>query len=200
MALSSLTAKQAEILRLIEEEIAESGRPPSYREIAKHFGYDAVGTVQDHVRALIRKGYLTRERGIARGIQLSLRSESRDIPILGAVPAGKPIEAIHDASGSISIPSRLKGEFYALRVRGESMIEAGILNGDLVIVRQQATADHGDIVVAMIDGEATVKTLEKKAGRVRLLPANPRFQPIELHPGAENVIQGKVVSLQRFLT
>lgn len=197
---SSLTAKQAEILRIIEEETAQSGRPPSYREIAKRCGYDAVGTVQDHVRALIRKGFLTQVRGVARGIQLAHRSESRDIPILGSVPAGRPIEAIHDATGSVSISGSLKGDFYALRVKGESMIEAGILDGDLVIVRQQATADSGDIVVAMIEGEATVKKLERKAGRVRLLPANPLFSPIEIPPGSENSIQGKVVALQRLFT
>ncbi|MCM2276656.1 MAG: transcriptional repressor LexA [Oligoflexia bacterium] len=193
-----LSAKQAEVLRVIQEGITREGRPPTYRDIARSCGYEAVGTVQDHVRALIRKGYLRKEPGVARGLQLSHRSESTDVPILGAVPAGHPLEAIESAHGSLAAPSRLKGPLFALKVKGESMIEAGILDGDYVIVRKQEDAQNGEIVVALIDGEATVKFLEKKRGRIRLLPANPRFSPIELGPGSENLIQGKVVSVQRY--
>jgi len=116
------------------------------------------------------------------------------------VPAGNPIEAIQDTQGSVSVPSQLRGELFALRVVGESMIEAGILDGDTVIVRKQNHAENGDIVVAMLEGEATVKYLEKKTGRLRLLPANPKFRPIEVSSSAHlgDFIQGKVISVQRF--
>jgi repressor LexA len=194
-----LSPKQAEVLAYIEEEVSRSGRPPTYRDIAHHCGYDAVGTVQDHIRALIRKGFLHKEAGVARGIRLAHRNESMDIPILGAVPAGRPIEAIADTGvGYVTIPAKWRGELYALRVTGESMIEAGIFDGDFVVVHKQADARHGDIVVALIDGEATVKYLEKRGAAVRLLPANPRFSPIEIPFESNNVIQGKVVSVQRY--
>ena len=132
-------------------------------------------------------------------MRLAYRSGSLDVPILGTVPAGKPIEAIEDNQGSLSVPAKWSGELFALKVKGESMIEAGIMDGDYVVIKKQPHAENGDIVVAMIDGEATLKYLERKHGRIRLLPANPRFQPIELNSGRENVIQGKVVSVQRFL-
>ena len=157
-----------------------------------------MGTVQDHVRALVRKGFLQKEEGVARGIKLAHRSSSIDVPILGTVPAGRPVEAVENMLGSLSIPDRWRGDVYALRVTGESMIDAGILDGDYVIVKKQSEAEDGDIIVALLDGEATVKYLERKNGRVRLLPANPRFAPIELTHSAESLIHGKVVSLQRF--
>lgn len=193
-----LSPKQAEVLAYIESEVSRSGRPPTYRDIARHCGYEAVGTVQDHIRALLRKGFLQKEPGVARGIRLVHRTESVDVPILGAVPAGHPLEAIEDSLGYVAIPSRWRGPVYALRVTGESMIEAGILDGDYVIVVKDAHVRDGDIIVAMIEGESTVKYLEKKQGRVRLLPANPRFSPIEIPPESNNVIQGKVVSVQRY--
>jgi repressor LexA len=193
-----LSPKQAEVLAYIEEEISHNGRPPTYRDIAKYCGYEAVGTVQDHVRALIKKGFLHKEPGVARGIRLAHRTESLDIPILGAIPAGRPIEAIESGLGFISIPARWRGELYALRVSGESMIGAGIFDGDFVVVHKDANAANGDIVVAMIDGEATVKYYEKRSDRVRLLPANPRFNPIEVPAESTNLIQGKVVSVQRY--
>jgi repressor LexA len=195
-----LTSKQLAVLECIRDEIAQTGRPPTYRDIAQRLGYDAVGTVQDHIRALLRKGYLQKDEGLSRGLRLSSQKGAQEIPLLGSVPAGNPIEAIQDARGSVAIPGSLRGDLFALRITGESMIEAGILDGDVVIVRKQSHAENGEIVVAMIDGEATVKYLEKKAGQVRLLPANPRFQPIEipLHSRASDFIQGKVLGVQRF--
>ncbi|MCM2322768.1 MAG: transcriptional repressor LexA [Oligoflexia bacterium] len=189
-----MSPKQAKLFQLIQEELARTGRPPTYRDLARRCGYDAVGTVQDHVRALIQKGFLRKQAGVARGLELAHRCESSDIPILGSVPAGRPLEAITSSEGLLPVPSRLKGELFALKVSGESMIEAGIMDGDYVIVRQQSDATDGDIVVAMIGEEATVKFLEKKRGRIRLLPANPKFSPIEL----EFSIKGKVVSVQRY--
>jgi repressor LexA len=197
---NELTAKQLAVLQCIREAIAQTGRPPTYRDIARELGYDAVGTVQDHIRVLLRKGFLEKEEGVSRGFRLAFQKGSQEIPVLGRVPAGHPIEAIQDVQSSVAVPGNVRGDLFALRVTGESMIEAGILDGDLVIVRKQAHAENGDIVVAMIEGEATVKYLEKKSGRVRLLPANPRFQPIEVPADAMHgdFIQGKVVSVQRF--
>jgi repressor LexA len=200
-----LTSRQLEILAYIQQEISESGRPPSYREIAKHFRYDAVGTVQDHISALIKKGFLERDEKIARGIRLAHRPRSPfravEIPILGIVPAGKPIEALENSIGMLSVSVREKGEYYALKVKGDSMKDAGILDGDFAIVRKQNQAESGEIVIALIGDEATVKILEKKRGRVRLLPANPAFSPIELggtNTEIKTLIQGRVVSVQRY--
>jgi repressor LexA len=200
---NSLTQKQAKILELIERVIAQTGRPPTYRDLAKEAGYSAVGTVQDHVKALIRKGFLTAGGGLSRAIQPSYQSGALSIPILGSVPAGRPIEAIEEIQGTLSVtaaqvPVRALHQVYALKVVGESMIEAGILPGDLVIVRKHAEVRNGDVVVAMIDGEATVKYLERKEGRVRLLPANPKFNPIEIPPESQNSIEGKVIGLHRY--
>lgn len=199
MVVQELSSKQAAILRFIETVIAEEGRPPSLRDIASHFGYSAVGTVQDHLRALEKKGYLAKFQGSARGLRPSHHGGSREIPVLGTVPAGHPIEAIEDRRGSLPLPNHY-GEFcYALRVSGESMIGAGILDGDFVIVRKQHDAQNGEIVVAMIDGEATVKYFEKQPGKPpRLLPANPKFSPTPISEKNESVIQGKVVGIQRY--
>jgi repressor LexA len=198
---NSLSAKQAEILEQIERVIAQTGRPPTYRDLAKDLG-TAIGTVQDHIKALIRKGFLTREDGVSRGIRLAHQASSFSVPILGTVPAGKPVEALESSLGSLhvsasSVSPRQLHEVFALRVTGESMIGEGILDGDFVIVRKGTDVRNGDIVVAMIDGEATVKTLEKIGGRVRLLPANPKFAPIEISPESDNRIEGKVIGLQR---
>jgi repressor LexA len=195
---TSLSAKQAKVLAFIESEISRLGRPPTYRDIAHGCGYEAVGTVQDHVCALIKKGFLEKVPGLARGIQLVHRSHSMDIPILGMVPAGKPMEALENQLGSISVPARWRGALYALQVKGESMKDAGILDGDFVVVKKQNHAENGEIVVALLQGEATVKYLEKKLDRVRLLPANANFSPIDCSAEIDNLIQGKVVSVQRY--
>lgn len=202
-----LTQIQADVLAFIERYHAEEGRPPPLREIASHFGYRSVGTVQDHVKALKKKGFLYQDEGIACGLKLAHQSKALSVPVLGIVPAGRPIEAMESFERSLSftppsqksfLPSSRDQQYFALRVTGDSMILAGIFEDDYVIVRQQADAAHGDIVVALIDGEATVKRLEKKRGQIRLMPENDRYQPIELKPGMENLIQGKVVSVQRF--
>ncbi len=202
-----LTAKQAKILEFIEETWSITSRAPTYREIASHFGYDAVGTVQDHVRALKQKGFLDQEgKRSARGLKPSHLAEVKSIPLLGSVPAGHPVEAIEDRRGVLAFspptgraskaaPSE---DTFALKIRGDSMEGAGILDGDFVIVRRQGDAENGEIVIAMIDGEATCKRLEKRGGRVRLMPENPRYEPIEIPPGLLNCVQGKVLGVQRF--
>lgn len=196
---SRLTPQQAKVLNFIEKELSASGRPPSLREIARHFGFTAVSSVESHIQALVKKGFLEKDRGAHHGLRLSYHSEAQSVPVLGFVPAGSPVEAIEESSGSLPVPARYKGEIFALQVTGQSMKDAGILDGDYVIVRKQNTAESGEIVVATIDGEATVKTLEKKKGRIRLLPANDDYAPIELDSSQENLIQGKVISVQRYL-
>lgn len=196
---TSLTEIQRNILHFIDQCSHQQGLPPTLREIAKEFGYSAVGTVQDHLRALKQKGFLQQESHVACGLKLTSRPPLQSIPILGAVPAGKPNEAIESALGFLPVPnSKVRGQLFALLVKGESMIDAGIMDGDYVIVQKQAAAEDGEIVVALIDGEATVKKLEKRGTKVRLMPANSRFRPIELQPTQENLIQGKVVSVQRY--
>lgn len=190
--------KQAKILKFIESEMSRNGRSPTYRDIAEHFGYEAVGTVQDHVRALVKKGYLQKQKGVARGLTPSYRESAIQVPILGHVPAGRPTEALEDIQGMLTVPSKWRGELFALQVKGDSMIEAGIHEGDYVVIKRQDHAENGEIVVALIDGEATVKYLEQRAGRYRLLPANARYSPIELTETRANTIQGKVVAVQRF--
>ena len=115
------------------------GRPPTYRDLATQLGHDAVGTVQDHVRTLMRKGFLEKEDGVSRGFRLAYQRGTQEIPVLGSVPAGNPIEAIQDTQGSVAVPAKLRGEHFALRVVGESMIDAGILDGDTVIVKNKIT-------------------------------------------------------------
>jgi repressor LexA len=193
-----LSPRQLAVLECIQNETSQLGRPPTYREIAKILGDVAVGTIQDHVSALIKKGFLEKLEGLSRGFRIANQSGALQVPVLGRVPAGRPIEAIEQSQGSVSVPSSVKGELFALLVVGESMIDAGIMDGDTVVVKKQSHAENGAIVVAMIDGEVTVKYLEKKSGHVRLLPANSKFKPIEIPPTSENIIQGIVVSVQRF--
>lgn len=194
---SILTEKQAKVLEIIEKEILRHGTAPTFRSLAKLLGVKAVGTVQDYVKKLIELGFLEKEEGQYRGFRLPIQTKITWVPILGVVPAGKPIEAIQDYQGSLSLSGNWKGELFALEVRGESMTDKGILEGDFVIVRKGAEVQDGDIVVAMINGEATVKTFERKKGRVRLLPAHPHYQPIELHEEQENQVVGKVIGVQR---
>jgi repressor LexA len=195
---NTLSPKQLAVLECIQSETIQLGRPPTYREIAKILNGVAVGTIQDHVRALIKKGFLEKLEGLSRGFRLVHQRGAQEVPILGRVPAGRPIEAIEQSEGTVSVPASVRGELFALNVVGESMIDAGIMDGDVVVVRKTNHAENGDIIVAMIDGEATVKYLERKEGRVRLLPANSKFRPIDIPPESNNIIAGKVVSVQRF--
>jgi repressor LexA len=201
MVARGLTKIQQKILQFIEHETATQSAPPTLRAICKAFDFKAIGTAQDHIRALVQKGFLEKNPGQARGIHLpeAHRCGAVGVPILGSVPAGIPREAIELTLGTLPVPHAMakKGNLFALKVTGESMTGAGIEDGDWVIVRQQKTAEPGDIVVALLDGSATVKRLEKRGGSFRLLPENPDFAPIELRPGEEN-IQGKVISVQRY--
>ena len=198
-----LTPKQQQVLEFIAQEIKSTGRSPTYRAIAAHFGLKAIGTVQDHIAKLLELGFLQKEENPSRGLKLPVQTPVSWIPLLGRVPAGTPLEAIQE---EIQHPEKYlpfieqkSGEYFALTVQGDSMIGKGILEGDILIVRKQAEAQNGEIVVALVDQEATVKTLEKKKGSLRLLPANPLFEPIELNADRNHLILGKVVAVQRKL-
>jgi len=198
---AGLSERQREILTFIMEK-QEEGWTPSVREIGEGVGLRSSAAVQKQLTGLEGKGYIRRLHGKARSIQilkpLSPEGEDFHVPILGEIAAGLPILAEENIEGYLSLVDEavlLKGgTFFALKVRGDSMIEAGILSGDHVVVRQQPTADNGDIVAALLDNEATVKRFFKAPDHIQLQPANSKMEPIITQ---EVQILGKVVSVIR---
>jgi repressor LexA len=194
-----LTKRQAEILAYITDYIADHAYAPSYREIGQHFGLSSTATVAEHVESLKAKGYLSHEENLARSIQVNRIAQAVEgffsIPLLGAIAAGRPIEAVQ-TNETIDIPRDMMGNnIYALRVKGESMIEDGILSGDYVIIEQSRTAKNGDIVVALLDREnVTLKRFYKEKDHIRLQPANSSMRPMYVR---KVEIQGKVKGLIR---
>ena len=176
-----LTQRQQQVLGLISEHIERHGFPPSHRELMVSLGVRSQLGILKHIRALERKGHLVCRPGSSRGITLTNRPpRPAMLPILGHVRAGRPEEAVEDILGYCAAdPAWTRGAacFY-LRVAGDSMIEAGIRDGDLALVRAQSTAENGEIVVALIGGEATLKRFYREAGHIRLQPANAALQPI----------------------
>ena len=198
-----LTQNQAHLLEFIKTYSQENGFPPSYREIQRHFGYKAVGTVQDHVRALIQKGALQKSYGQnskkARALIPSgpKPSSGKSIPIFGEIAAGGPREAIQTELGNLVIGDDLaSGDCFALRVVGNSMIDIGIFEGDFVIVDRTQKVKNGDIIVALVDGETTVKRYRETKSKILLIPENRTLKPIEVTT-EDFQIQGKVTGLQR---
>lgn len=191
-----LTRRQKEILDFIRSFIDENGYAPSYREIAYYFELSSTGTVSEYISILEEKGYLSKEAMDARSIQLTPAFasgiESFEIPLSGMIDAGKPIEAIRTHE-TIDIPRDMMGKkTFALRVRGESMIEDGILNGDYVIIEQTNTPRNGDIVVALVDNEnATLKRFYNEKNQIRLQPSNSSMKPMRFAK-KRITIQGKV--------
>jgi repressor LexA len=191
-----------QVLRFVRERLL-AGRPPTVREVQEAFRFRSVQSAREHLEALVAAGKLVKEGGIARGYRLpstpALGSTAL-VPLLGRVQAGDLTAAIEEPDGgylSVQIPSLDEG-FFALRVRGESMTGAGILPGDVVVVRRQPTAASGEIVVALVGEEATVKRLRKVRGHAELHPANPEFAPIVPPPG-ELAILGVVIEVRRYL-
>jgi repressor LexA len=176
------------------------GFPPTIREVREAFGFRSIQTAREHLEALVAEGRLAKEKGKARGYRLGSESGlTHLVPLLGRVPAGPLDLATEDLEGYLPIQSRRPADdLFGLRVRGESMTGAGILPGDMVVVRRQSTADSGDIVVALIGGEATVKRLRIRKDRVELHPENPDFEPIIPDPG-ELTLLGKVIEVRRYL-
>lgn len=209
-----LTERQRQTLQYIAETVAERGYPPSIREICEALGLASPSTVHSHLRALQRKGYLRIDPTRPRAIEVLFdvdtglaaeRSPARSVPLLGRIAAGAPILAEENVEQIYPLPAELVGDgnVFMLEVRGDSMLEAGILDGDYVIVRQQPTAHSGEIVAAMIPSdygdapEATVKRIRHRGSAVVFEPANPSMEPFEAPPGTE--ILGKVVAVFRKL-
>ena len=193
-----MTPRQQKVLSLVEKSVQERGYPPSLRELARTLGLSSTRGVEKHLAALEKKGLLKRRAG-ARALELAERPSGKRLPVLGRVAAGKPLLAEENLDGHMTLDAgSVPGDgCFLLRVKGESMTGAGILDGDLVLVRPQADADDGQIVVALLDGEATVKTLRKQKDRIRLEPANPAFRPLLVGPGDSYALAGKVVGLVR---
>jgi repressor LexA len=199
-----LTRRQKQILDYIGEYIDEWGYAPSFEEIADHFGYSSLATVHEHLSNLERKGYIRKTYNESRSIEL-VGSESSgtatvELPLLGNVAAGLPIEAVADTE-TLAVPPdmvRRNRENYVLRVQGNSMIEESIRDGDYIVVSAQDTADDGQMVVALVRGDsATVKKLyRERGGRIRLQPANPTMEPI-VEDARDVQIQGVVVGVIR---
>ena len=197
-----LTRRQREIWEYLESYGAEHGYAPTLEEIGAHFGLSSLATVHKHLSNLERKGVIARKWNLSRAIELTppqKTAQALELPLLGQVAAGVPIEAI-ETQGSLSIPVdlvRRPHEAFALRVKGRSMIDEGILDGDFIVVEKRPSADNGETVVALISGEATVKKFyRERGGRIRLQPANPEMQPIIVSE-TDMEVQGVVVAVLR---
>ncbi|OHV03609.1 transcriptional repressor LexA [Mycobacterium talmoniae] len=211
---TTLTARQRTILDVIRASVTKRGYPPSIREIGDAVGLTSTSSVAHQLRTLERKGYLRRDPNRPRAVDVrgphvaavapvdtdvagsDALPEPAYIPVLGRIAAGGPILAEEAVEDVFPLPRELVGEgaLFLLKVVGESMVDAAICDGDWVVVRQQNVADNGDIVAAMIDGEATVKTFKRTGGQVWLMPHNPAFDPI---PGNDAAVLGKVVTVIR---
>jgi len=207
----SLTERQQHILRVIRDTVAARGYPPSVREIGDAVGLRSPSSVHSQIASLQRNGYLRKDPSRPRAIEVQFDPETelvrspaatKGVPLVGDIAAGAPIVAEERVEQVYPLPRELVGEgtLFALRVRGESMLQAGVLPGDLVVVRQQPTVDQGEMCAALIDGEATVKFLRRtKAGEIFLDPANDGYDPIPVTADQDAAILGKVVTVIRRL-
>ena len=199
--LPALTKRQKAIYDFLLSTIREKGFAPSIPEIGVKFKIASTNGVSDHLKALEKKGYIRRvgKRAIEvlSALGAPVLTAVRDIPLLGRVPAGKPFLSEENSEGLLTIPSDMgSGKLFALQVKGDSMIDAGIMDGDRVIVKQQGTAENGAIVCALIEGEATLKRFYEKDGVVTLKAENEKYAPIKVSSG-EFRIAGRVIGLMR---
>jgi repressor LexA len=209
--MTDLTDRQRQVLEFIDAELRRRGYPPSVREIGEAVGLSSSSTVHAHLAALQDKGYLTRDPTKPRALEVHFESGSgaaierrpaRHVPLVGDVAAGTGVLAAENIEEVLPVPEDLtggSGDLFMLRVRGDSMIDAGILDGDYVVARQQATADPGDTVVAGIPGEeATVKTFLRRRGKVVLRPENPDLDEM-VFDAADVTVYGRIVTVMRRL-
>jgi len=206
IAMEELTRKQKEILEFIKKTMFKKGVSPTFREIMQFFGFKSIKTVQDHIKALEKKGYIKKDPNKSRSIILedfskTLKDTVR-VPILGQISAGKPIFAEENIEGYINLDKFLikhSKDIFALKVKGDSMINAGILDGDYVIVKKQPTVENGEIACVLIDNEATVKRFYKRENCIELKPENPNYKSIIITKDttANILILGKVVGVFR---
>ena len=203
-----LTARQQEIYDFIAHAIRERGYPPTIREVMDAFAIASTNGVRTTLAALEKKGYIRRHAMLSRGIELTdyqpreqaLSGDIREVPVIGRVAAGEPILATENVESTLSVDAGFvpRGDVFALRVQGDSMRDAGILDGDYVLARHQESAQQGEIVVAVIGEEATVKRYYQDGKQVRLMPENDAYEPIVIQPGETSFrIAGKIVSLMR---
>lgn len=201
--LQGLTEPQKRLLQALESYIARNGISPTMRELAAEVGHGVAGVFKQ-IQRLERNGYVSRTAGKSRSLKV-IRSANEEavqglvaIPLIGTVVAGQPLFAQENRLGDLLVDAKSirKGRHFALKVNGQSMRDAGIHSGDMVIVHQQPLADHRDIVVALLNDEATVKRLHHRGGEIRLLPENPRFKPIPIGPDDDLRIIGKVVAVR----
>lgn len=201
-----LTARQQEIYDFLVHTIREKGYPPTIREIMDAFQIASTNGVRTTLSALEKKGYIKRQPMLSRGIELTdymereFRGDVREVPVIGRVAAGEPILATENIETTITVDSAFvtTDNVFALKVEGDSMKDAGILDGDYVLARQQTSGNQGDIVVAVIGEEATVKRYYREGQQVRLMPENDAYPPIIIHPQEESFrIAGKIVGLMR---
>lgn len=209
---NGLTPRQRRVLEVIRDSVERRGYPPSMREIGEAVGLTSTSSVAHQLQMLQKKGFLRRDANRPRAVEVTLpgdepldptgsgddRPAAAYVPVVGRIAAGQPVLAEEAVEDVFPLPKQVVGDgpLFLLRVTGDSMVEAAITDGDWVVVQQERTADNGVIVAALIDGEATVKTLQRKDGRVWLLPANPAYQPI---PGDDALILGRVTAVLRRL-
>jgi repressor LexA len=204
-----LTDRQTRILEVIREAVATRGYPPSVREIGEAVGLRSPSSVHSQLATLERGGYLRKDPSRPRAIEVQFDPDTelsmppaatKHVPLVGEIAAGSPLLAEERVEEVYPLPRDLVGDgtLFALRVRGESMLQAGVLPGDIIVIRQQPTVEQGEMCAAMIDGEATVKFFRRtKSGEVFLDPANDGYEPIPVPAGAEGVILGRVVAVLR---
>ena len=192
--MKALTKKQQRVLAAIADFQQEFGCPPTVRELGAALGLSSPATINHYLAVLEEGGYIRRDKGKSRSVFLTEDAEPEGIPILGTVAAGQPILAVEDAIGYLNYTPERSGEYFALRIKGRSMINAGILDGDMVVVRRQQSALSGEIVIALIEDEATCKRLLLDGHSVLLMPENEEFQPID---GTHAAILGKVTAVIR---
>lgn len=197
-----ITPRQQKVMDFIASHLNEKGYPPTLREIASHMQINGTLGVMKHLEALEKKGLIRKQAGSSRGISVAGAASAVSLPIAGTVRAGALQLAVEDIEGYVSVDrGMVKGEgCFFLRVKGDSMINAAIVEGDLALVRPQSTAENRDIVVAMVSGEATLKRFYRKRDHIRLQPENPNMDPIILGKAGEDVaIVGKVIGIYRQL-
>lgn len=204
MAYGKISSKQQEILEYIKQEILNKGYPPAVREICEAVHLKSTSSVHSHLETLEKNGYIRRDPTKPRAIEIIdnnfnlTRREVVNVPIIGQVAAGQPLLAVENIENYFPIPTEFmpNAETFMLKVKGDSMINAGIFNGDKILVQKQSDAQNGDIVVALVDDSATVKTFYKEDGHYRLQPENDTMDPIIVN---ECSILGKVFGIMRFL-
>ncbi len=205
MTKRELTAKQEKILSFIEEFWSSYSLSPTYQEIQERFGFESPNAAHKHVQALVKKGFLRGvrdSRGRNRSL-VSVRAMHRDVPLVGRIAAGVPIEAVENIAANFDFSSigidNAGGDFFALTVKGNSMINAHVLDGDMVVVKKQNTVQAHDMAAVLVGGEATLKYVRKRADVVELVPANDAMQPIVVDPEKTGTFEilGKVVRVIR---